>query len=67
VKVDKYKLRAVFHGEDGEELTVRYTNRGEPFSQGIELEFADYDKYINVYLEEREAKRLAKLVNTLYG
>lgn len=67
MKVDKYTEREVFEGEDGEQLTVRYTNRGDPYSQGIELAFEDdSSKYINIYLEKREAKRLVALINRLY-
>jgi len=67
MKVDKYKAREEFAGEDGESLEISYTNRGEPYSEGIDFEFRGWGDFTSFYLEDHEALRLAKLIYDLYG
>lgn len=66
MRVDKYKESEVFEGEEGERLRVCYDNRGDPYSEGITLEFEDWGTRTSVYLEKREAKQLADLIKRLY-
>lgn len=69
MKVDKYKVKAIFHSEDGyEHLSVYYDNRGEPYSEGITIELDMEDgKSSFVYLGKREALGLAEVITKLYG
>ncbi|KKL61422.1 hypothetical protein LCGC14_2195450 [marine sediment metagenome] len=68
MKVDKYKARVEFYSEDDDHCAVYYDNRGEPYSQGITIELSTFDDTrAYVYLEKREALRLAKLITELYG
>lgn len=68
MKVDKYKQRVDFYSEDGDHCSVSYDNRGEPYSEGITIELETFDSTrAYVYLEKREAMRLAKLIEKLYG
>lgn len=66
MKISKYDIREVFNGEEGDKLTVRYTNRGEPYSQGADFEFeSGGGGYINVYLEQDELRRLHEVLGKL--
>ncbi|WP_062120314.1 hypothetical protein [Aureimonas sp. AU40] len=56
-------------GEDGEELTVRYDNRGDPYREGttISLDLPErWENISSVFLETREAIELRDLLNKLY-
>lgn len=66
MKINKYKVVEKFNGEDGESLEVRYDNRGDPYSQGISIDLNGWSYFVSVYLEKREAIRLADLINKLY-
>lgn len=66
MKVDKYKQRAEFRGEDGERLEVNYANRGEPYREGIDIALYENRKLSYIFLEDREAKELRDLLNRLY-
>lgn len=62
----KHDIREVFRSDDGDTLTVRYTNQGEPFSQGVEFEFnSGNDEFVNVYLEQDEMCRLHEVLGKL--
>ena len=64
--VDKFKQSRTFRGEEGETLRVHYDNRGEPYQEGVTLDFEDDDKFIGVFLETREAKELRDVLLTLF-
>lgn len=66
MKIDKYKERVDFCGEDGDRLSVMYSNRGDPYSEGVDIEVECYEKHTFVYLEGSEAKKLRDLLNRLY-
>jgi len=68
MRIDKFKVKEEFYGEDSEKLSIIYDNRGDPYSEGITLELCQstFD-HIFVYLEKQEAKRLAKLIADLYN
>lgn len=54
---------------DGEEcsLSVRFSNRGEPYRDGIELELEEESRLVAcLFIESREAKQLRDLLNRLY-
>lgn len=53
-------------GDGGNELEVGYTNRGEPYRQGIELHFRSEGLRANVFLEAEEALQLCDLITTLF-
>jgi len=59
---------ARFLAEDGDTLTITYTNRGEPYREGIQLSLevdgGDYGGHL--FLEDWEAKRLRDLLNEVY-
>lgn len=65
-KIDKTSVR--FRAEDGDELVVIHTNRGEPYREGIEvaLETGDHRHGPYLFLESREAMELRDLLNRLY-
>lgn len=69
MKMNKYKTSVKFHSSDGETLSVVYSNRGDPYSQGIDIELDDTDNktIFRIYLEQHEALQLAKLITDLYG
>jgi len=69
MKVDKFKQKAEFRGEEGERLEVYYDNRGEPYREGVSLHFSEDQSYRNeayVFLEDMEAKELRDLLLKLY-
>jgi hypothetical protein len=45
------EARHTFRAEQGDELTVGYDNRGEPYRQGISLWLETGEKYAGVFLE----------------
>ncbi len=49
-------------------FTVRETNQGEPFREGIKIgvENREFDKDVSVMLEDTEARQLRDLLNVLY-
>jgi len=49
-------------------FTVRYTNQGEPFREGIKIgiENNDYEKEVTVMLKDYEAKKLRDLLIEFY-
>lgn len=57
--------------EHGDEVEVRYSNRGEPYSEGVQISFKDdgsYRKpYVCVLLEEAEVKELRDKLNEYLG
>lgn len=56
--------------EDGDEVTVRYSNRGEPYRNGVQLAFKDdsYNKpYVQVLLDESEVVQLRDKLNEYLG
>ena len=57
-----------FVAEDGDMLIVTYTNRGEPYREGIQLSLeVDGGQYGgHLFLEDREAKQLRDLLNAVY-
>lgn len=69
MKIDKFKAKEDFHCSDdyNDVLSVTYDNRGEPWSEGISLELNYNETHSFLYLEKREALRLAKLITDLYG
>jgi len=54
--------------DSSDSFVVRYTNRGEPFPQGISIgvENDEFDKAVVVVLEKYEAKELRDLLLKLY-
>jgi hypothetical protein len=59
------EARHTFRAEQGDELTVGYDNRGEPYRQGISLWLETGEKYAGVFLEEDEARELRDLLNRI--
>ena len=66
MKVNKYEKHKTFHGEDGETLHVRYDNRGDPYRQGVSLDFDGCDNYVGMFLEDGEARGLRDVLLALY-
>lgn len=60
MKVDKFKHRKDFYSEDGDKLSVYYSNRGEPYREGVEVSFQCEGEGGGpyVFLEDREAREL---------
>lgn len=54
-----------FNGEDGESLTIYQTNMGEPYRDGISLEFSDEGNcnYYGGFFELSEVRRLHKFLS----
>ena len=64
MKVDRHTMRQDFHSEqDGGTLSVYYTNRGEPYRDGIEISFDDGPF---VFLENFEARLLRDFLIKMY-
>ena len=57
-----------FTDDEDNSLSVRYSNRGEPYRSGIEFCIDQgWDKTsVEVFIEEREARALRDLLNKLY-
>ena len=49
-------------------FTVRETNRGEPFRQGLDIGLSnrEFEKEVQVMLEDSEAKQLQNFLNARY-
>lgn len=62
------KTSITFQAEDGHELRVEHSNRGEPFRKGIELslELPEERYGAHLFLEDCEARKLRDLLNNLY-
>ncbi len=57
----------VFKGEGDDELEIRYTNRGEPYREGVEVEWrlSDWRNSVSVFLEVEEMCRLRDKLNEM--
>lgn len=64
--VNKYKVCEEFLGEQGEQLRVRYTNQGEPYREGIDLDYRSNQQFAGMFLEKFDARGLRDLLNKLY-
>ncbi len=69
-QVDKHTQVLVLKGEETETLRIRYDNRGEPYREGISLEFREAEdwqaKSISVFLERYEVRQLRDLLLKLH-
>jgi|GEM_PF-2787437 len=66
MKVNRHIGAKIFRGEDGDSLTIRYDNRGEPFREGVNIELQDDDyNGVSIFLDERELKELKDFLNDL--
>jgi hypothetical protein len=64
------KVRPLIFTEDDHELNVRYSNRGEPFREGVEFSFDRRDGRtcpIWVLLDRHEVKQLRDKLNEFLG
>lgn len=66
MKVDRNSKTLLLQGEDGETLAVMYDNRGEPYREGISVEFHDRDVALGVFLHKEDTVALRDLLNRLY-
>lgn len=57
MQVDKYNSLRIENGHD-DNLLARYSNRGEPFREGVELTLSSYGEELTVFLDEFEVKQL---------
>jgi hypothetical protein len=61
----------VARGEDGEEFRLRYSNRGEPYREGCDVEVMlatdQYSPSVSIFLEHYELVRLRDALNKLLG
>ena len=66
-RVDKYKERCEFHGENSEVLTVEYDNRGgrQGYSEGATFEFREEGSRTSVYLKKSELRELHETLGNL--
>ncbi len=57
--------------DEGNELRIRYSNRGEPYREGCEVELMLYtDRYspsVSIFLEHYELVRLRDALNKMLG
>lgn len=62
------KSSVTFCAEEGHTLRVSYSNRGEPYREGIDIDLnLPNDQYGgSLFLEDHEAKQLRDLLNRLY-
>jgi hypothetical protein len=51
-----------FTGEDGEKITIRPSNMGEPYRDGIDFTIESGDQYFGAFLEVYEVKRLYEML-----
>lgn len=68
MKLDKFKKRISFEGENSAKLDIYYDNRGEPYREGITFSLSeeDYRTDSYVFMEDREAKALRDFLLKLY-
>lgn len=65
------KIKSViFNGEDGDTLTIEYDNVGDPYYDGIRIQY--YSGDVNMYsphmfLQQNEIKKLSDFLITLLG
>lgn len=64
-RIDKYKERCEFHGEDSEVLAVMYDNRGDPYSEGATFEFREEGSRTSVCLKKSELRELHETLGNL--
>ena len=63
----RYNKRVTFYSEEnGDSLDVSYSNRGEPFREGIELRLETDELNDAVFLKKSEVYELKKLLDKLY-
>lgn len=66
--IDRNVKPLVFKGEGEDHLTIRYSNRGEPYREGVEVEWIlgnDWGSNVSVFLETEEMKRLRDTLNKM--
>ena len=51
-----------FMGESGEQLTIRQSNMGEPYRDGIDFTIESGDDYFGAFIEVREVRRLHEML-----
>jgi hypothetical protein len=56
-----------FHDTEGQELTIRKSNRGEPYRDGVDffLQLTN-GSMSHLFIEDDEAKTIRDLLNSLY-
>lgn len=59
MKIKRYEIKSLIFREDDNEFVVGYSNRGEPYRDGLEFSFRD-DRLgsISVLLEDEELEQL---------
>lgn len=67
MKIDQSKVRPLEFAEGEDRLTVRYSNRGDPFQQGVELSFVNDRCWVAVLLEDRELRLLYARLGEFLG
>lgn len=60
MKVNSNAPPIKFHGEDGEVLSIRPSNMGEPYRDGMEFTFESDHNFLAGFLERYEIKELHK-------
>lgn len=67
MKVDQRKVKPLVFTEGENTLTVQYSNRGEPFRDGVEMSFQCDRCWVAVLLEDRELRLLYETLGRFLG
>jgi hypothetical protein len=62
MRINREAKPVVFDGEDGSRLSIRGSNRGEPFREVVEFDMECGRDWIGVALTESEVRRLHKFL-----
>ena len=65
--VDKRKVPPLVFREGDDQVLVQYSNRGDPWREGVELSFEGDRRWVAVLLEEWEVRQLRDKLNEFLG
>lgn len=63
MKVNSNVQPVIFSGENGELLSMRRSNMGEPYRDGADFTMETEDEYFGAFLEVSELKRMRDFLN----
>ena len=65
MKINRECERLIFEAEDHEELMISYSNRGNPFVEGVSISIRDGTQWLECLLTGSDARELRDKINEM--